>query len=82
MVLEIRLVLQLIGEMQEVLGMDVLNAENCIKTLRRLGLCAAIARTWVVDPKTDLMWLDAILSHMSETIPGWRSRIQDLIEMI
>jgi hypothetical protein len=82
MVLEIRLVLQLIKEIQEVLGMDADNVQGCIRSLRRLGLCAMVAQVWVVDPKTELALMDAHLRDIQETIPNWRIKIHELIEMI
>jgi hypothetical protein len=82
MVLEIRLVLQLIKEIQEVLGMDADNVQGCIRMLRRLGLSATIAQEWIVDPKPTLALLEAHLRDIQETIPGWRTKICELIEMI
>jgi hypothetical protein len=82
MVLEIRLVLQLIKEIQEVLGMDVDNVQGCIKSLRRLALCAMVAQAWVFDPKAELALMEAHLRDIQETIPIWRAKIQELIETI
>jgi hypothetical protein len=82
MVLEIRLVLQLIKEIQEVLGIDSDEVQGCVSTLRRLGLSAMIARAWIVDPKPTLMELGARLKDLLETIPGWRIKVHELIEMI
>jgi hypothetical protein len=82
MVLEIRLVLQLILEIQEVLGMDANNVQGCINSLRRLGLCEMVAQAWVFDPKAELALMDAHLRDIQETIPAWRAKIGELIEMI
>jgi hypothetical protein len=82
MVLEIRLVLQLIKEIQEVLGMDADNVQGCIRALRRLGLCAMVAQVWVFDPKAELVLMDAHLRDIQETIPIWRNKIHELIEMM
>jgi hypothetical protein len=82
MVLEIRLVLQLIGEIQEVLGMDTDNVMGCIRSLRRLGLIATVAQTWVFDPKAELELIDKHLREIQETIPAWCVKIDELLKMI
>jgi hypothetical protein len=82
MALEIRSVLQLIKEIQEVLGMDTDEVQGCVRTLRRLGLFATIAQVWEINPKPTLMELDARLENILETIPVWRLRLHELLEMI
>jgi hypothetical protein len=82
MVLEIRLVLQLIKEIHEVLGMDAELVQGCLVSLRRLGLCAMVAQAWVVDPKNELARLNVYLKSIQEEIPKWRAKVDELIEMV
>jgi hypothetical protein len=82
MVLEIRLVLQLIQEIHEVLGVNAELAHGCIVALRRLGLCAMVAQTWVFDPKVELARLEVYLKSIQDMIPKWRVQINELIEMV
>jgi hypothetical protein len=82
MVLEIMLVLQLIKEIQEVLEMDTDEVQGCVRTLRRIGLFATVAQAWEIDPISTLMELDERLRNILETIPVWRFRLHELIEMI
>jgi hypothetical protein len=82
MVLEIRLVLLLIKEIHEVLGLNTELARGSIGVLRNLGLCAMVAQTWVVDPKDELARLNVYLKGIQDAIPEWRSRINELIEMV
>jgi hypothetical protein len=82
MVLEIRLVLQMIQEIHEVLGLNADLVHGCIVSLRRLGLCAMVAQTWVVDPKDELARLNVYLKSIQEAIPEWRVKLSELIEMV
>jgi hypothetical protein len=82
MVLEIRLVLQLIKEIHEVLGMNAELVQGCIVSLRRMGLCAMVAQAWVFDPKEELALLDVYLKGIQEVIPEWRVKINELIGMV
>jgi hypothetical protein len=82
MVLEIRLVLQLIKEIHEVLGLNADLVQGCIIALRRKGLCAMVAQAWVFDPKEELALLSVYLKSIQEVIPEWRVKIDELIEMV
>jgi hypothetical protein len=82
MVLEIRLMLQLIKEIHEVLGMNADLVHGCIVSLRRIGLCASIAQAWVFDPKEELALLNVYLKSIQEVIPEWRVKIDELVEMV
>jgi hypothetical protein len=82
MVLEIRLVMQLIKEIHEVLGLDADLVQGCLVSLRRLSMCAMVAQTWVFDPKDELARLNVYLKSIQEAIPGWRVKIDELVEMV
>jgi hypothetical protein len=41
-----------------------------------------VAQAWVFDPKAELALMDAHLRDIQETIPIWRAKIGELIEMI
>jgi hypothetical protein len=84
MVVEIRLMLQLVEEIKESVRVDVdtSSLQECLCSLEAIGILSMYAREWIGNPKELLEELCTQLKKVSEEISNWQKRAQEVIQMI
>jgi hypothetical protein len=88
MVVEIRLMMQLVEEIKDTLRVDtdtIAGANDlqvCLLRLEVMGMLSLDVWEWMGDPKDLLKELCALLGRISEKIPDWQKKVQEVIQMI
>jgi hypothetical protein len=88
MVVEISLMMQLVEEIKETLRADtdtIAGANDfqvCLLRLELLGMLSLYVGEWMEDPRKLLDELNTLLGKVSEKIPDWQRRVQEVIQMI